>query len=175
MLEQRIVDPATERVMDAGEEGEVRMRGPNVMRGYFKLPKETAEAFDAQGFFRSGDIGCLDERGRLSITGRLKEMLIVGGENVFPREIEEVLNLHPAVKGSGVVGLRDDIRGEVPVAFVELEDGASATDTELREWCRDRIAGYKIPREVRIVPELPRNPTGKIVRRELAKLVQNSA
>jgi long-chain acyl-CoA synthetase len=175
MLEQRIVDPATERVLDAGEEGEVRMRGPNVMRGYFKLPKESAEAFDAHGFFRSGDIGRMDDRGRLSITGRLKEMLIVGGENVFPREIEEVLNLHPAVKGSGVVGLRDDIRGEVPVAFVELEDGANATDTELREWCRDRIAGYKIPREVRIVSELPRNPTGKIVRRELAKMVQASA
>lgn len=172
MLEQRIVDPATGRTLDPGEDGEVRMRGPNVMKGYFKLPAETADAFDAEGFFRTGDIGCIDDQGRLAITGRLKEMLIVGGENVFPREIEEVLNLHPAVKGSGVVGLRDDIRGEVPVAFIEFEDGAGATEVELREWCRDRIAGYKIPREIRIVPELPRNPTGKIVRRDLAKMLQ---
>ena len=173
-LEQIIVDPATNRVVEVGEEGEIRMRGPNVMKGYFKLPKETAEAFDASGFFRTGDIGRLDDRGRLSITGRLKEMLIVGGENVFPREIEEVLNHHPAVKGAGVVGLRDDIRGEIPVAFVELEEGAAATDVELREWCRDKIAGYKVPREVRIVPALPRNPTGKIVRKELAKLLNGS-
>lgn len=170
-LEQRIVDPESGRVVEDGREGEVRMRGPNIMKGYYKLPEETAQAFDSDGFFRSGDIGRFDDQGRLSITGRLKEMIIVGGENVFPREIEEALNQHPAVHASGVVGHRDDIRGEVPVAFVELEEGATATDMELREWCRDRIAGYKIPREVRIVPSLPRNPTGKIMRRELAKLL----
>jgi len=174
-LEELIVDPATGRTLDIGEEGEIRMRGPNVMKGYFKLPKESGEAFDASGFFRSGDIGTFDDQGRLSITGRLKEMLIVGGENVFPREIEEVLNHHPAVKGTGVVGQRDDVRGEIPIAFVELEDGAIATDVELREWCRDKIAGYKVPREVRILPALPRNPTGKIVRKELAKLVNSGA
>lgn len=170
-IEQRIVDVDSGRALPPGMDGEVRMRGPNVMRGYFKLPEETAKAFDQEGFFRTGDIGRLDDDGHLYITGRLKEMLIVGGENVFPREIEEVLNQHPSVKESGVVGKPDPMRGEQPVAFVELKEGQSLDEKSLLKWCREHLAGYKVPDEIRCVDALPRNATGKVMRRELKKMV----
>ncbi len=165
--QQRIVDLDTGRTLGAEEEGEIQLAGPNIMQGYYKLAEQTREAFTADGYFRTGDIGRIDENGYLYITGRLKEMLIIGGENVFPREIEEVLNQHPDVAASAVVGLRDPSRGEVALAFVELEADRAVDSKELRAWCRDRLAGYKVPREVRIVEALPRNPTGKIMRREL--------
>jgi long-chain acyl-CoA synthetase len=173
-LEQRIVDTGG-KVLGPNIDGEVQMRGPNIMRGYFKLPEQTAGVFTADGFFKTGDMGRHDNDGHLYITGRIKEMLIVGGENVFPREIEEVLNKHEAVKDSGVVGRMDPSRGEVPVAFVELKDGAtidaSTFSNTMRSWCRQSLAGYKVPDEVRVVEALPRNATGKILRRELKKLV----
>lgn len=170
-VEQRIVDWESGAVLPPGRDGEVRIKGPNVMKGYFKLPKETAAAFDDEGWFRTGDIGRMDERGFLFITGRLKEMIIVGGENVFPREIEEVLDQHPSVLASAVIGVRDDVRGELPWAFVELKEGAAFDEGALRAWCRERLAGYKVPREIRLVEALPRNPTGKIMRRELRKSI----
>lgn len=169
-----IVDESNS-VLGANEEGEILIAGPNVMDGYWQLQEKTDEVFveiDVPGIgktkcFRTGDIGKLDDEGYLYITGRKKEMLIVGGENVFPREIEEVLNMHPSVKASAVVGKQDDMRGEVPIAFVEIEEDAEFNDTELRNFVRDAIAQYKVPREVRQIDELPRNPTGKILRREL--------
>lgn len=170
-IEQRLVDWNTGRAVTEGAEGEIRMRGPNVMRGYFKRPDETAAAFDDEGWFRTGDIGRRDASGRLYITGRLKEMIIVGGENVFPREIEEVLDTHPSVLASAVIGVTDDIRGELPWAFVELKEGESFDEPALRAWCRERLAGYKAPREIRAVEKLPRSSTGKILRRELRTLV----
>ena len=169
-VRERIVDVNSGRDLPSGEDGEVRIAGPNVMKGYYKRPEETAAAFDEQRFLKTGDIGRLDRDGHLYITGRLKEMLIVGGENVFPREIEEVLNLHPAVGASGVIGVMDPIRGELPAAFVELREGQTADERMLILWCRERLAGYKVPRSVTIVEKLPRNPTGKIVRRELRAL-----
>ena len=153
--------------------------GPNLMAGYYRLPEETAKAFvtlevvgaDGQArptrFFRTGDIGHLDEEGFLFITGRKKEMLIIGGENLFPREVEEVLNQHPAIQDSAVIGKRDGLRGEVPIAFVEVKEGQTLDEGAVRTWCRDRLAGYKIPREIRQVDALPRNPTGKVLRRKL--------
>lgn len=170
-MTQRIVDPATGAIVEPGHDGEVQMKGPNVTQGYYKLPAETAAAFTHDGFFRTGDIGRFDEDGFLSITGRLKEMLIIGGENVFPREIEEALGQHPAVASCGVIGAADPIRGEVPVAFVELREGAKVEASELTAWCRARLAGYKVPRDIRVVQELPKNPTGKVVRRELRQLL----
>lgn len=170
-IDQRIADLDTGAFLGPGKDGEVLIRGANVMKGYFKRPEETAAAFNDAGYFRTGDIGRFDEDGHLYITGRLKEMMIVGGENVFPREIEEVLNLHPAVAASGVIGVVDPIRGELPVAFVELKEGQRAEPKEILAFARDRLAGYKIPRAVHIVAALPRNPTGKIVRRELKKLL----
>lgn len=168
---ERIVDWESGRPLPPGRDGEVRIKGPNVMQGYFKLPDDSAAAFDDEGWLRTGDIGRFDEGGRLAITGRLKEMIIVGGENVFPREIEETLNRHPSVKASGVIGVRDDIRGELPWAWVELNEGAEFDEAALRSWCREHLAGYKVPREIRVIEALPRNATGKIMRRELYKLV----
>ena len=165
-VEERIVADDG-RILGPGEEGEIRIKGPNVMPGYFKRPEETAAAFDEDGFLRTGDMGRLDADGFLSITGRIKEMLIIGGENVFPREIEEVLDRHPAVKSSAVIGVPDPSRGEVPLAFVELVDGAEFDETALRSHCRETLAQYKVPREIRRLNELPRNPTGKIMRRAL--------
>jgi acyl-CoA synthetase (AMP-forming)/AMP-acid ligase II len=144
------------------------MKGPNIMKGYLNLPDETAAVFDDAGYFKTGDMGRLDENGFLSITGRIKEMLIIGGENVFPREIEEVLNRHESVKDSAVIGMHDSMRGEVALAFVELKEGATFDEAALKSWCREHIAGFKVPRDIRLLKELPRNPTGKIMRRKLS-------
>ena len=168
---QRIVDIQTGALLPPGQEGELRISGPNVMKGYFNLPDQTADAFDDDGFFRTGDMARIDEDQHLYITGRLKEMLIVGGENVFPREIEEVLNDHPSVHASGVVGELDPVRGEVPVAFVQAEEGATIDEGELKGHCRERLAGYKVPRRIVVLDELPRNPTGKILRRDLKAML----
>jgi long-chain acyl-CoA synthetase len=166
-IEQRIVGPDGS-VLGPNQDGEVRMKGPNIMQGYLNLPDETAGVFDEQGYFKTGDMGRLDEEGFLSITGRIKEMLIIAGENVFPREIEEVLNLHESVKDSAVIGMQDGMRGEVALAFVELKEGASFDEQALKSFCRERIAGFKVPREIRVLREMPRNPTGKIMRRKLS-------
>ena len=165
-VEQRIIGEDGS-VLPAGTDGEVRIKGPNVMQGYLNLPEETAAVFDQDGYFRTGDMGRIDADGFLSITGRIKEMLIIGGENVFPREIEEVLNRHPSVKDSAVIGAPDPSRGEVALAFVELNDDATFDATALRAHCRESIAQFKVPREIRLVSALPRNATGKIVRRQL--------
>lgn len=165
-IEEIIVGP-NEQVLGRNQDGEVRIKGPNIMKGYYKLPEMTSQVFDANGYFKTGDMGRLDDDGHLYITGRIKEMLIIGGENVFPREIEEVLNQHPSVGASAVIGVMDESRGEVPIAFVELKDGAAFDETELRAFCRERIAQFKVPREIRLLEKLPRNPTGKIMRREL--------
>jgi long-chain acyl-CoA synthetase len=170
-IDERIVDINSGRDLGPNQDGEVRIKGPNLMKGYYKLPKESAAAIDERGYLRTGDIGRLDDDGHLYITGRLKEMIIVGGENVFPREIEEVLNKHPSVNASGVIGMMDPMRGELPVAFVEMREGAVFDEPQLRTWCRQNLAPYKVPTDVRKIEQLPRNPTGKIMRRELKKLL----
>jgi long-chain acyl-CoA synthetase len=165
-VEEIIVGPDEQR-LGPNHDGEIRIKGPNVMKGYFKLPEQTAAVFDPNGFFRTGDMGRFDDDGHLYITGRIKEMLIIGGENVFPREIEEVLDKHASVAASAVIGVMDESRGEVAVAFVELKDGAAFDETALRKHCRESLAQYKVPRDIRLIDKLPRNPTGKIMRREL--------
>ncbi|MCC5822682.1 MAG: AMP-binding protein [Phycisphaerales bacterium] len=171
-VKQRIVDPETNKDLPPGQDGELRMSGPNIMKGYHNLPEETAAAFDEEGYLRTGDMARVDERGFLWITGRIKEMIIVGGENVFPREVEEVLDAHEDVFAAGVVGERDDIRGETVVAFVEAEEGKTPDPDALRAWCRERLAGYKVPRRIVVVDKLPRNPTGKIMRRALVERIK---
>ncbi len=170
-LELRIVREDG-RQAAAGEEGEIRVRGPSVMRGYHHRPDETSAVLDAEGWFSTGDIGTLDGDGFLRITGRKKEMIIVGGENVFPREIETVLDQHAAVAEAAVIGVPDRSRGEVPLAFVILNPDHTATDQELRSYVRQHLAGYKVPRRVQFVEELPRGPTGKVAKRLLATLAQ---
>lgn len=148
-------------------EGELYIRGPLVMKGYYQRPEETAAVLAPDGWFRTGDLVRLDPHGYLTITGRVKDLIIVAGENVLPREVENVLEQHPAVAESSVVGQPDPSRGEVPIAFVTLREGAEASPEELREFCRERLAGYKTPREVLILPEFPRGPTGKVVKQQL--------
>ena len=169
-IDERIVDLETGRDVGPNRDGEVRLKGPNIMKGYFRDPAATREAFDEQGYFRTGDIGRLDPAGHLAITGRQKEMIIVGGENVFPREIEDALNKHESVRVSGVIGLPDPMRGEEPVAFVEINDGCAFDPASLRAWCRSQIAAYKTPKRIYQLDELPKGSTGKVLRRELAKL-----
>lgn len=154
------------RYVARGAEGELLVRGPCVMQGYYRDPAATAELM-RDGAFRTGDIGRVDEDGFVYITGRAKEMLIVGGENVFPVEIERVLSEHPAVAEVAVVGARDALRGEEPVAFVILREGVAADALELRRYCRERLAAYKVPREIRFVSDFPRTPAGKIMKRSL--------
>lgn len=167
----RIVDIDRGVDLPQGGEGEIRLDGPNKMRGYFKMPEQTAATFDEHGHLRTGDIGRIDAQGRLAITGRLKEMMIVSGENVFPREIEEVLERDPGVHACGVVGSPDDMRGEVPIAFVEMAEGFEFDESALRTLCREHLASHKVPRDIRVIDEMPRNPTGKVLRRELKELL----
>lgn len=154
-----------------GAEGEIWIKGPNLMKGYHDDPESTAKVVTEDGWFKSGDAGQVDEDGYIYITGRIKEMLIVGGENVHPREIESVLEQHPSVAEAGVVGMQDPSRGEVPVAFVTCEEGASITDVKLREFARQKLAGFKVPRQIRILEELPHGSTGKLLRRKLIELL----
>ncbi|MBK8270071.1 MAG: AMP-binding protein [Planctomycetes bacterium] len=157
--------------LPAGKIGELWVKGPNVMKGYFKKSDETTAVLTDDGWYKSGDMGVVDSDGFIKITGRKKEMIIVGGENVYPREIESVLEQHPAVSEAAVIGQKDESRGEVVVAFAILHEGADATDIELRDFCRDKIAGFKIPRRVIIAKELPRGATGKILKRKLVDLL----
>lgn len=150
-----------------GDEGEIMARGPNVMLGYHNRPSETAAVLDAEGWFATGDLGTLDADGFLKITGRKKDLIIVGGENVHPREIEGVLEQHPAVEEAAVIGMPDVSRGETPLAFVTLKDDHSVTEIELRSFAKKRLAGYKVPREIRVIQDFPRGPTGKVLKRTL--------
>jgi long-chain acyl-CoA synthetase len=156
------------------QDGEILIVGNNVMKGYYKLDELTGEAITqlkldgkSERAFRTGDIGHLDENGFLVITGRKKEMLIVSGENVFPREIEEVLDQHESVSASAVIGMKSETRGELPLAFVELNEGHEFDEQALKTFARGQLAGFKVPKEIRQIDELPRNPTGKIMRRQL--------
>ena len=152
--------------LPAGERGEVVLRGPKVFKGYWRDPEATATAF-AGGWFHTGDIGVRDEDGYLFIVDRLKDMILSGGENVAGSEIERVLYEHPAVLEAAVIGRPDDRWGEVPVAFVALRPDATATAAELVEHCGGQLARFKVPKEVSFVDALPRNPSGKVLKREL--------
>jgi acyl-CoA synthetase (AMP-forming)/AMP-acid ligase II len=133
-----------------------------VMAGYFELPGATAETIDRDGWLHTGDLGSMDERGYLSIRGRLKEMIIRGGENIFPAEVEQVLAAHPAVAEAAVVGVPDDTWGEVVAAFVRLRPDATATADELRAFARSRLASFKSPQRVIFVDMFPLTASGKV-------------
>jgi len=172
-VQVRVVDHSGADV-PAGERGELLIRGPNVMQGYYRKPQATASVLDEDGWLRTADLGAIDRDGFIAIHGRKREMIIVGGENVFPREIEHVLEAHPAVAEAAVIGVTDGTRGEVPVAFVIPQADKQPTGLELREFCRDRLAGYKVPRYVHVAAELPRGPTGKIRKRDLPQLLRGA-
>jgi long-chain acyl-CoA synthetase len=141
-----------------------------IMKGYYNLPKETADVLNADGYFKTGDLGRLDADGYLYITGRKKELIIVAGEKVTPREVEDVIAKHKSVADVAVVGKKDASRGEVVVAFVVPQKDAHLKPDEIRNFCRDQgLVQWKIPREVIVTNELPRSPTGKVLKRQLAE------
>ena len=152
--------------LPAGERGEIVLRGPKVFKGYWRDPDATAAAF-AGGWFHTGDIGVRDDDGYLYILDRVKDMIVSGGENIASSEVERVLYEHHAVLETAVVGRADDRWGEVPVAFVVLRQDAIATDEELLEHCRAQLARFKVPKEITFLDALPRNPSGKVLKREL--------
>jgi long-chain acyl-CoA synthetase len=153
--------------LPANQDGEIWVKGPNVMKGYCNMPEETRQAITPDGWLKSGDVGRLDEDGFLKITGRKKELIIIGGENVSPYEIEEVLSHHPKVFEVAVVGVRDKVRGEAPKAYVSLHEHENCTEEELREFCKGKLPSYKIPRLFEFRKELPHGPTGKVLKRAL--------
>jgi long-chain acyl-CoA synthetase len=164
-----ILDDA-DRPLPPGELGEVCVRGPNVMQGYYRLPEETARTV-RDGWLHTGDVGKLDTDGYLFIVERKKDVIIRGGFNIYPREVEEVLYAHPAVAEAAAVGIREAVMGEEVLAFVALKPGASADAAALIGFCRERLAHYKCPREIRFVDALPKSPIGKILRKELRSRV----
>jgi long-chain acyl-CoA synthetase len=165
-VEMRVVDDARSEVARGGV-GEIAIRGHNVMKGYWRRPEATAEAIDADGWFYTGDIGRVDTDGCYFIVDRKKELIIRGGYNVYPREIEEVLYEHPAVLEAAVVGLPHAELGEEVGAAVALKAGAEIGERELREFVKGQVAAYKYPRHLWFVDELPKGPTGKILKREI--------
>ncbi|MDQ7800534.1 MAG: long-chain fatty acid--CoA ligase [Armatimonadota bacterium] len=164
----RVVDPETGAPLPPGEVGELEVRGPQVMRGYLNRPDETAQVLH-DGWLRTGDMARMDEDGFFYIVDRKKEMINVGGLKVFPREVEEVLYRHPAVREAAAIGVPDPVRGEVVKAFVALKEGQHATEHELVEFCRQHLAPHKVPRAVEVRPQLPKTLIGKVLRRALAE------
>ena len=150
-----------------GDIGEIAIRGHNIMKGYWRQPAATAEVMSSDGWFRTGDLGRMDEEGYFYIVDRKKALIIRGGYNVYPREVEEVLYEHPAIAEAAVVGIPHDALGEEIGAAVALAPGASAHPDEIRDFVKERLASYKYPRQVWIVDALPKGPTGKILRREI--------
>jgi long-chain acyl-CoA synthetase len=165
-VEMKIISDTGED-LPAGDVGEIVIRGHNVMKGYFNRAEATAEAIDADGWFHSGDLARFDEDGYFFIVDRKKDLIIRGGYNVYPREIEEVLYEHPAVREAAVVKVPHDELGEEVGAAVVLKDGANATPAQLRAFVKERVAAYKYPRHVWLVDELPKGPTGKILKRQI--------
>ncbi len=161
-LEVKIIDAERGEIVVPGERGELCTRGYSVMHGYWDDPAKTAEAIDTDGWMHTGDLATMDAEGYVNIVGRIKDMVIRGGENIYPREIEEFLYRHPAVQDVQVVGVPDAKYGEELCAWIVLKPGQSTTDVELREFCKGRIAHYKIPRYMCFVSEFPMTVTGKI-------------
>jgi long-chain acyl-CoA synthetase len=149
-----------------GEKGEIVIRGHNIMKGYYKRPEANAEAM-RNGWFHTGDVGTFDEEGYLSIVDRKKDMILRGGYNVYPRELEEVMMTHPAVSLVAVIGVPDDKLGEEVKAFVVRKPGAEASEEDLLGWCKEQFAAYKYPRHIEFRDQLPISATGKILKREL--------
>jgi fatty-acyl-CoA synthase len=161
-VEVKIVDPETGQEMPRGQQGELCTRGFIVMKGYYNMPEATARAIDQDGWLHTGDLATMDERGYCKITGRLKDMIIRGGENIYPREVEEFLYSHPQIADVQVVGVPDLKYGEEVMAWIKLKEGQTATVEAIRDFCRGQIAHYKVPRYVKFITKFPMTVTGKI-------------
>ena len=166
-VEVRIVNPETFKDVRPGEEGEIWLKGPHVTPGYWRKPKETEAAF-VKGWFRTGDLGKKDEDGYYSITDRLKHIIISGGENISPKEIETVINRHEGISESCVVGVPDEKWGEKVVAAAVLKPGFTVSEKEVKDYCKAHLLDWKCPKEIRFLKELPRNKMGKVIKEEVA-------
>jgi fatty-acyl-CoA synthase len=161
-IELKVIDTVSGAILPRGKQGELCTRGHGVMIGYWNNPKATAEAIDKHGWLHSGDLAVMNLQGYINITGRKKDMLIRGGENIYPREIEEVLHDHPLIAQAQVFGIPDEKFGEIVGAWIKLKAGAALTESDLREWLKDRVVHFKIPSSVRFVDQFPMTVTGKI-------------
>ena len=168
--EAKIIDPATGLALPPGESGEMMVRGDNVMRCYFKDPENTARTIEPDGWLHTGDLGFLDEDGFVFVTGRIKELIIKGGENIAPREIDEVLLRHPAVLEAAAVGMPDPNYGQEIMAAVVLKPGFACSAQELIAFCETHLGRYKTPKALRVVNDLPKGPSGKVQRLKLLEL-----
>lgn len=169
-VDVKVLDPETNKEVPVGTQGEMCCKGFNVMKGYYKNPKATAEVIDSNGYLHSGDLGIMDENGNYRITGRIKDMIIRGGENIYPREIEEFLYHLPGVRDVQVAGVPSKKYGEEVGAFIIAEEGAALTEDVVRDYCRGKIARYKIPKYVFFVKEYPLTGSGKIQKFKLREL-----
>ena len=163
---QMIVAGAGGEELEPGKIGEICIKGPNVMKGYYKMDAQTAEAV-VQGWLRTGDLGVMDAQRHFYIVDRKKDLIIRGGQNIYPADVEEILYSHPAVAEAVVIGKSDDVLGEVPVAYVAFRPGALATTDELMSLCKSELAYFMVPKSIHVLSELPKGPTGKILRRGL--------
>jgi len=171
-LEVKIVNPETGETVPVGTSGELCTRGYSVMHGYWEDPQKTAEAIDAEGWMHTGDLAVMDAEGYVNISGRIKDMVIRGGENIYPREIEEFLYRHPAVQDVQVVGVPDKKYGEELCAWIILRPGAELDEDGVREFCRGQIAHYKVPRYIRFVSAFPMTVTGKVQKFRMRELMK---
>jgi len=169
-VELKIVDIESGAELPPGKQGELCTRGYLVMKGYYKMPEETAKAIDPEGWLHTGDLAVMDERGYCKITGRIKNMIIRGGENIYPREIEEFLYTHPKISDIQVYGVPDRKYGEQVMAAIVLKGGTELSEEEVKEFCRGRIANYKIPKYVRFVDSYPMTASGKIQKFKLREM-----
>jgi fatty-acyl-CoA synthase len=169
-VEVKIVDIETGATLPPGKQGELCTRGYLVMKGYYKMPDETGKAIDKEGWLHTGDLAVMDENGYCKITGRIKNMIIRGGENIYPREIEEFLYTHPKISDIQVYGVPDRKYGEQVMAAIVLKKGVEMTEDEAREFCRGKIANYKIPKYVRFVDSYPMTASGKIQKFKLREM-----
>jgi fatty-acyl-CoA synthase len=169
--EVKIVDTVTHKTVPLGETGEICFRGYHIMRGYYGDEEATHKALDENGWLYSGDLGVMDAEGYVSITGRLKEMIIRGGENIYPREIEDFLFTHPKISEVAVFGIPDEFYGEEIMAWIQLHAGETATEEEIREYCKGQLAHFKIPRYIRFVEEFPMTVTGKVQKYRMREMV----
>jgi fatty-acyl-CoA synthase len=169
--EVKVVDVQTRATVAVGTIGEICFRGYHIMRGYYAQPDKTAEAIDESGWLASGDLGTMDADGYVRITGRLKEMIIRGGENIYPREIEDFIFTHPKVAEVAVFGIPDEFYGEEVMAWILLHEGEQATEDEIREFCKGNIAHYKIPKHIWFVGEFPMTVTGKLQKYRMREMV----
>ena len=171
-IEVKVWNPNTEKDAEIGEHGELCCRGYNVMKGYYKMPEETARVIDKDGWLHSGDLGVKDENGNFKVTGRIKDMIIRGGENVYPKEIEDFIYKMPQVRDIQVAGVPSVKYGEEVGAFIIVKEGMTLTIEEVQDYCRGQIARYKIPKYVFFLKEFPMTASGKIQKYKLRESTQ---